>query len=94
MRKYNIYIGWNNETKQLEKEKAIDIISKYFEGFTAYEVIGFWKGGEEHTLKVEIVADDKMSDPQAVRVCKELQKELKQEAVMLEKLDSNVAFIQ
>lgn len=92
MIKHYIYIGSNNDTKQLERDKAIEIINEYFEGFTAYEVVGFWKGQQEKTLKVEIISDE--ADTKIIRLCKELKTELKQEAILLEKVESNTAFIQ
>lgn len=92
MNKYYIYIGSNNQSHELEKDKAIVIISEYFEGFTAYEVVGFWKGVEEKTLKVEIVSDEE--PVKITRLCKELKKELQQEAILLENIKSNIAFIQ
>ena len=92
MQKYYIYIGSNNETHQLEKEKAEQVISKYFEGFTAYEVIGYWRGAQERTLKVEIASEE--ASVKVIRLCKELKAALNQEAIMLEQVHSNVAFIQ
>lgn len=92
MQKYYIYIGSNNETHALEAEKAIDIISKYFDGFSAYEIIGYWKGSQEKTLKVEIVSDNK-TDATIIRMIKELKADLRQDAILLEKITSNVAFI-
>jgi len=89
--KYYIYIGSNNETYELEKTVAINKISEYFEGFTAYEVLGYWKGSEEKTLKVEIISEE--SELKVVRLCKELKKLLKQDAILLEKIKSNTAFI-
>lgn len=94
MDKYFIYIGSNNDTHKLETKRSIDIVSKYFEGFTAYEVIGYWKGSKEKTLKVEIVGEDSSSSVIITKMCKELKEALHQEAIMLEKVTSNVAFIQ
>jgi len=93
MQKYYIYIGSNNETHKLESEEAIKIISYYFEGFTAYEVIGYWKGSQEKTLKVEIVSDAGAGDARIIKMIKELKSELKQDAIMLEKINSNSVFI-
>jgi len=92
MKKAYIYIGSNNTTHELESEKAINIIADHFDGFSAYEIIGFWKGSKEKTLKVEIVVDSNTSP--LVKLCKELKTKLSQEAVMLEIVESNVAFIQ
>lgn len=92
MQKYYIYIGSNNETKKLEVSHSCQIISEYFDGFTAYEVIGYWKGQKEKTLKVEIVSDDMPA--KVSKLCKQLAIELKQDAIMLEQVESNTAFIQ
>lgn len=93
MQKYYIYIGSNNETHKLETEQAIKIISGHFEGFTMYEVIGYWKGSKEKTLKVEIVAENNAGDIAIIKMIKELKESLKQDAIMLEKIESNTIFI-
>ncbi len=93
MQKAYIYIGSNNDTKILESDKAIDIITKFFDGFSTYEIIGFWKGQKEKTLKVEIVVSEN-DNAKVVKLCKELKTELQQEAIMLEIINSNCAFIQ
>ena len=93
MKKAYIYIGSNNETHLLEAEKAIEKISEYFDGFSTYEIIGFWKGNKEKTLKVEIAIDEEQNS-KIVKLCKELKIILKQEAIMLEVVNSNIAFIQ
>lgn len=92
MQKAIYYIGSNNRTHELESEKAVAIIGKYFEGFTAFEVVGFWKGAQERTLKVEVVTEE--ASTTLVRVARELCEALEQEAVMLEVVESNVAFVQ
>ena len=92
MKKAYYYIGSNNSTHELEIEKITGIISKYFEGFTAFEVIGYWKGQREKTLKVEIVTEE--DNTKLVKVGKELKIALDQESIMLEIINSNVAFIQ
>ena len=91
MKKAVIYVGHNNSTKELEVERIIDITGRHFEGFTTEQVVGYWRGSRENTLKVEIVTDS--SDATITRLCKELRAELEQDAIMLEILESNVAFI-
>lgn len=93
MQKYYIYIGSNNETHKLESKEAIETISKYFDGFTAYEVVGYWKGSQEKTLKVEIVSDEGQGDARIVKMIKELKEVLHQDAILLEKIQSNSVFI-
>jgi len=55
MKKYFLYIGSNNETHELEADRACEIIAKAFEGFSVYEIVGYWKGSKEKTPKVDIV---------------------------------------
>lgn len=92
MKKVFYYIGSNNTTKELEVDKITGIVSKHFEGFTASEVIGYWKGNRERTLKVEIVTEE--GDIALSRIGKELKVKLDQESVLMEVIQSNVAFIQ
>lgn len=92
MRKAYYYIGSHNVTHELEVQKIEQVVSKYFDGFTAFEVIGYWKGQRERTLKVEIVTEE--NDAVLARVGKELRVALEQESVMLEITESNCAFIQ
>ncbi len=91
MKKAYFYVGHNNATKKLEKEKIYSTVAEHFDGFTASEVIGYWKGAKEKTLKVEVVTDE--SDAKLVQCAKSLRLKLAQEAVMLEIVESNVAFI-
>ena len=92
MKKAFFYVGSNNETHTLEVEKITAVVSHHFSGFTAFEVIGYWKGSREKTLKIEVVTDE--SDAKLVRVGKELKEKLLQESVLLEITNSNIAFIQ
>lgn len=92
MQKAVYYIGANNETHELEVEKITEVISGTFDGFTASEVVGYWKGSKERSLRVEVVTDE---EPAVLaRVAKELAQQLNQESVMLELLTSNVVFVE
>ena len=92
MKKINFYIGSNNKTGQLEKEKALSILSSYYEGMTTSELIGYWKGSQEKTLLVSIVSDA-VDYTLIKKICRELNRELDQQAIMVEVLDSNAIFI-
>lgn len=85
-------MGHNNTTKELEINKIEKIISGHFEGFTASEVTGYWRGEKERTLKVEIVTEE--SDTALTKIAKELKEKLDQESVLMEIINSNIAFIQ
>jgi hypothetical protein len=92
MKKINFYIGSNNKTKELEKDKALKILSNTYEGMSITELIGVWKGIKENTLLVSVITD-KVDYTQVKQVCKTLNKELEQEAIMIEVLNSNALFI-
>jgi len=44
MKKLNYYVGSNNSTHELEKDKALSILASYYEGMSTSELIGYWKG--------------------------------------------------
>ena len=92
MKKINYYIGSNNTTHELEKDKALSIMSEAYEGMTTSELIGYWKGSQERTLLVSIVCDS-VDYTLLKTVCKRINNELNQDAVMVEILDSNTLFI-
>jgi hypothetical protein len=77
---YRYYIGSNNRTKKLEDKKALRIISKQYEGLTAFKGLGYWQGKAEKSLIVEVEAEDKNKVIELARI---LAKELKQEAIGL-----------
>jgi len=91
MKKAYYYIGANNSTHALELEKIETTIAGHFDGFTAFEVVGYWKGSRERTLKVEVVTEK--SDSDLVKIARELRVKLEQESVLLEITASNSAFI-
>ena len=79
---FRLYVGSNNETGKLERKKIEKIVSGYFEGFTAYRAMGYWRGQKERTLIVEI--ETKETD-KVKNLITELKKELKQQAIGLVK---------
>lgn len=92
MKKINFYIGSNNKTGELEKQKAIDILSSYYEGMNISELVGVWKGIQEKSLLVSIVCES--VDYTLIKTaCKKLNSELDQQAIMIEVLNSNALFI-
>lgn len=91
MKKAIFYIGANNQTKKLEQKKIEVTMNKYFEGYSAMQIIGYWKGQRERTMMVQVVSDS--SDAVLSRCAVELCDVLQQDSVMLEVVESNVAFI-
>ena len=91
MQKVYYYIGHNNKTKELEIEKIEKLVSEHFEGFTASEVVGYWKGSKEQTLKIEVITESKPVE--LARIGKELRDKLDQESILMEIIESNCAFL-
>lgn len=92
MKKANIYIGSNNTTHKLELDKIEQVIGNTFEGFTIYEVIGYWQHKQEKSARVEILISENQ-EINIVKLCKELKTILGQDAIMLEIVESNAVFI-
>lgn len=92
MKKINFYIGANNTTHQVEQDKALAILATHYEGMNVTEVIGYWRGQREDSILVSIVTET--VDYTLIKaVCKKLNAELDQQAIMVEVLDSNTLFI-
>ena len=83
---HTLYIGANNETKEVEIDKAIDIIGNEFDGFTFWNANGFWKGSQEKTLIVQIETS-KINKETLNIVIRTLKKELKQDSIGLTSAD-------
>jgi hypothetical protein len=92
MKKINYYIGSNNTTKMVEKDKALEVLSRHYEGMSISDIMGVWHGTREASIMVSIMADT--ADLSLIRTaCKELNTVLDQEAIMVEVLESNTIFI-
>lgn len=92
MKKINFFIGANNTTKKVEQEKALTILASYYEGMNVTEVVGYWRGEREDSILVSIVCET-VDFTLIKKVCKKLNTELDQQAIMVEVLDSNTLFI-
>ena len=44
-------------TENVNKQRICKLISGYFDGFTVFETTGYWKGCQEQSLCIEIMAD-------------------------------------
>ena len=82
---FKLYIGSNNKTGKLEKEKAVKLASVYFQGFTAYKGIGYWEGKKENSLIIEIETNEW---GKVEKLASDLKKELKQDAIGLARIGS------
>ena len=92
MKKINFYIGSNNTTHIVEREKALSILSSYYEGMSITELVGVWQGIKEESILVSVVCET-VDYTQVKTACRKLNAELDQQAIMVEVLDSNALFI-
>ena len=92
MKKISFYIWANNDTKILETEKALSILSKEFDGMNSSELVWYWHGNSERTLLVNVVLDT-VDYTQVKRVCDALKNSLVQDAIMVEIVDTNTLFL-
>jgi Protein of unknown function (DUF3574) len=96
MTKYTLSLGRNipnsNDTvNDNQIQEYLKEVSNYFLGFTITEVIGFWKGEQEKTIKLEIIADESDYDT-VCEIALIYKNRFNQDSVMIEKSDCNVQF--
>jgi len=87
---FKLYIGSNNQTKKLEKQKAITTTASYFEGFSVSQIAGYWKGKAEKTLLIEIETIEKSK---IVALAKTLARELQQQAIGVVETPDKMKFL-
>lgn len=72
-----VYVGSNNDTKELELDRIQEIAARRHQGFTLYTATGYWLGSKEATA-VLIIAD---TWDRITRTLTDLKLELDQDAV-------------
>lgn len=72
-----LFIGSNNITHKVERDKLEQVLSKYHEGFTIQPAVGYWQGAREDSVTV-IVSDDFDS---IINTIQRLKQVLKQDAI-------------
>lgn len=77
-----LYVGENNETKELETEKITATCTLFFDGFTIQQGVGFWRGQQEKTAIVSVY-DEESKILECIEI---LKKALKQEAIAMQEL--------
>lgn len=71
-------------------QEIAKLLGEYgIDGFTIYEVNGFWQGISERSFKIEIASDGEISREMLER----LRDEYEQDAIMLTNPDNTVEFI-
>jgi hypothetical protein len=74
---FQLYIGSNNKTHQLELVKIRRIIAERHQGFTLYRATGYWIGKPEATAVV-VIDDAKSKVLETIAI---LKAELSQDAI-------------
>lgn len=77
METFTIYVGSNNDTKELELDRINAISAREHDGFTLYTATGHWLGTEEATA-VLIIHDDPAKVQATIQA---LKTELHQDAI-------------
>lgn len=83
MNTYNLYIGSNNDTHELELNTIEKITGSLFQGFSLSQTTGYWNGKKEQTAIVTIATDESALVTRLATILKEI---LKQEAVMINQI--------
>lgn len=78
-----IYVGANNRTGKVERDKLIQTLAKYHRGFTITPAIGYWDGSQEQSVVVTI-ADDKSA---ILSTIKRLKQVLHQDAIAYQEVN-------
>jgi len=75
MIRYRIY------TEDVNRDRIVEIVRKYFDSFTLFFGRGYWKGGSENSLVIEIIAEKAAMDVRSI--CAEINRVNKQECCMV-----------
>ena len=86
-------VKFNKSNLKDYKQQVAEILANWgIDGFTIYQVDGYWMGQGEASFKIEIAID---SDSERVyTVARELRRMYNQDAVMLTLPDNTVKFIE
>lgn len=72
------------------RENIIEIVSRYFDGFTIVDAIGYREGKPEHSIIIEIIAENEL--PKIRAIADEIRIANKQECVLVSSVDCRVEF--
>jgi hypothetical protein len=76
-RTYELFIGSNNTTHEVELTKIENILNKYFEGYTVKSAVGYWRGARENSVAVTFICDPST----LIKVLKEVKVGLIQDSI-------------
>lgn len=80
---YKLYVGSNNETKELEMDKIESILQANLDGYTLYSARGCWKGVSEDSVIIEVQG---VSYEKIMEIASTLRDSLEQDAVALQEV--------
>ena len=78
---YDLYIGSNNDTGELQVDLAESVLRDFFDGYTLTYATGVWRGQREKSLVVTICDTADGAESRRVRVMDALCVTLGQDAV-------------
>lgn len=65
--RYRIY------TEYVHTRHIAEIVNKYFDSYSMFSGIGFWKGAKERSLVIEVIVDAVEPDPiDIIAICREI----------------------
>lgn len=76
------FVGADNTTKKLDRTAIANTFASHFEGFTISDAVGYWKGEQEPSARIEVLTDEPAQKLQ--EIARTLCTLLSQEAVLLE----------
>lgn len=77
-------------TEDVNETKTLEIVSRYFPGFTAYHALGYWEGKPEASLIVEVSTYDRVS---VMEVAREIRIYNNQTSVLVQDIPSTDTFV-
>lgn len=83
MKTYNLYIGANNTTGELELDKIRDILDRNFSGYTIVHSVGAWEGQREPSVIVTLAS----SIDELMNTIRNLKDELAQDAIGIQEVN-------
>jgi len=97
---FNILIGLNDKTmvKSLNKDDVLSttadkLLSIGIKGFNVSELVGFWEGKKELSLKFSFINTFNIDEDKLKKAIGELREAFNQESILLEKGFTDFAFI-
>jgi hypothetical protein len=79
---YKLYIGANNDTKEVETALVERVLNKRHQGYTITPAVGYWLGQREPSIEV-LIEDEQTKIMESIAELKDV---LKQDAIGFQKV--------